>query len=68
MQGLLILVIVIFILTVVNTGILGYLIYKSYTKEGFCGACQGIGKKVYPDREKLHDLYNEGELTEFTHQ
>lgn len=34
--------------------------------EKFCGACQGIGSKVCTNRKLLHELYEKGELTEFT--
>jgi len=39
---------------------------KHDNKEKFCGACQGIGRKVCTNRPLLHKLYNEGILTEFS--
>lgn len=37
---------------------------KSQKHEKFCGACQGLDRKVCPNRALIHKLYNEGVLTE----
>jgi hypothetical protein len=33
-------------------------------KSKFCSTCQGIGRKVCPDRELINKLYIDGTLTE----
>lgn len=39
---------------------------RKQEKEKYCGACQGVGNKVYHDKELIHKLYNDGKLTENT--
>ncbi len=46
--------------------ILAVLVYSRRKKEAYCGTCQGIGRKVCPNRELIHQLYNQGALTEFS--
>jgi len=48
-------------------GVIIYLLVSCKNKnEPFCGGCQGIGNKVCTNRPLLHQLYNDGLLTEFT--
>lgn len=56
----------IIIVSIVCTSVLLYSLYMYKTKEKFCGTCQGIGVKVYKDKQLTSQLYNEGKLTEFT--
>ena len=49
------------------SGIIFLIKYSSQKKqEGFCGTCQGIGNMSYPDIPLLNQMYNSGELTEFS--
>jgi len=48
-------------------GILALIKYSNQKKqEGFCGTCQGIGTLSFPDVPLLNQMYNSGELTEFS--
>jgi len=47
-------------------GVLAYLLYMCRKTEKFCGTCQGIGRKVCPNLDLIHKMYNDGQLTEFT--
>lgn len=51
--------------------VIAFLIYMLYNNcnsnnEKFCGTCQGMDTKVCTNKKLLKDLYNKGELTEFT--
>jgi hypothetical protein len=54
------------ILSLVTIGVLAVMLHKCRKTENFCGTCQGIGVKQCPNKELMHQLYNEGKLTEFT--
>lgn len=60
-----IIILVCTLLLLIGLGTMGYFIWKC-NSEHFCGACQGIGIKTHPDREKLRKMYQEGKLTENT--
>lgn len=46
--------------------ILSYFLIICKNKDNFCGACQDMDKKVCTNRQLLHQLYNNGYLTEYT--
>ena len=41
-----------------------YLHCNSSNKDNFCGTCQGMDIKTCPDKPLLHQLYDDGKLTE----
>lgn len=47
--------------------LIAFLVHRrKQQKEKYCGACQGVGNKVYPDKELIRKLYKDGKLTENT--
>ena len=37
-----------------------------HDSEHFCGSCNPMGKKTFPDRARNAEMYNAGVLTEFS--
>lgn len=56
------------LILLITTIVMTVLFIHCQNKDKFCGACQGIGNKVCTNRELLHNLYNQGKLTEYTPQ
>ena len=54
-----------FVLSMVVIIFLSCRMYNETNKEKFC-ACGGMGNRYCPNKEQLKQLYNSGELTEYT--